>query len=83
MPVIPNASYLIQKLEGTAATGTVMPPSGGILQADIDVVRQWITAGAIDDTAVVQAPIRVSSLTPTANANLTAPPAQVVAGILT
>ena len=71
---------MIQKLEGTAATGGVMPPSGSILQADIDVVRQWITAGAIDDTVVVLNPIQVTSLTPSPNANLTAPPTQIVAG---
>lgn len=76
----PDQSYLIQKLEGTAATGTVMPPSGGIEQADIDVVRQWISAGAIDDTAVAQDPIRVTSLNPTPNSTLMAQPAQIVAG---
>ena len=76
----PNASYLIQKLEGTAATGNVMPPSGGIPQADIDVVRQWISAGAVDDTVVVLDPIQVTSLTPAPNANLTAQPAQIIAG---
>lgn len=76
----PNGSYLIQKLEGTAATGTVMPPSGGIAQADIDVVRQWISAGAVDDTAVAQSPIQVTSLTPAPNANLDGQPLQIVAG---
>ncbi len=76
----PDSSYLVQKLEGTAATGTVMPPSGGIAQADIDVVRQWISAGAIDDTAVAQSPIQVTSLTPAPNANLDAQPLQIVAG---
>ena len=76
----PDSSYLIQKLEGTAATGTVMPPSGGIAQADIDVVRQWIGAGAVDDTAVVQSPIQVTSLTPAPNASLDTQPPQIVAG---
>lgn len=76
----PNASYLIQKLEGSAATGSVMPPSGGIPQPDIDMIRQWISAGAVDDTAVVQDPIQVTSLTPSPNADLTAAPTQIVAG---
>jgi len=74
----PDISYLIQRLEATS--GTVMPPSGMIPQADIDMVRQWITAGAIDDTVVVLDPIQVSSLTPAPNANLTTLPTQVVAG---
>ena len=76
----PDASYLVQKLEGTAASGGVMPPSGAIPQADIDVVRQWISAGAIDDTVVVLDPIQVSSLTPAPGADLTAVPPQIIAG---
>jgi hypothetical protein len=79
-PGNPDASYLIDKLEGTAATGNVMPPSGGIAQVDIDMVRQWITDGAIDDTVVVMEPIVVTSLTPAPNASLTAAPMQIVAG---
>jgi hypothetical protein len=75
-----NASYLINKLEATAATGNVMPPNGGIPQPDIDMVRQWITDGAIDDTVVVLAPIRVTSLSPSPNAALIAAPGQIVAG---
>ncbi len=76
----PDSSYLVQKLEGTAATGTVMPPSGGIAPADIDVVRQWISAGAVDDTVVAQGPIQVTSLMPVPDANLDAQPSQIVAG---
>ena len=42
-------SYLIQKLEGTAAVGSQMPLVGGPLaQGTIDDIRQWITAGAIE-----------------------------------
>ncbi|MBT8068646.1 MAG: Ig-like domain-containing protein [Gammaproteobacteria bacterium] len=76
----PDNSYLIQKLEGTAATGQDMPPSGAILQADIDMVRQWISAGAVDDTIVVLNPIQVTSLTPAPNADLPSQPAQIIAG---
>lgn len=46
-PSDPDASYLIQKLEGTAAVGNRMPPIGSAVDQDtIDVVRQWITDGA-------------------------------------
>ncbi len=79
-PGNPDISYLVNKLEATAAVGTVMPPSGGIAQVDIDMVRQWITDGAIDDTVVVADPITVTSLTPAPNASLTTAPTQVVAG---
>lgn len=42
-----NNSYLVQKLEGTAASGARMPRGGAALdQATIDIVRQWIDAGA-------------------------------------
>jgi len=79
-PGNPNASYLIQKLEGTAATGGQMPPSGALDQADIDVIRQWISDGAIDDTVVPPAaPIRVTSISPAPGASLTDAPTQIVA----
>jgi len=43
----PDASYLIQKLEGVAATGGRMPLGGPFLpQTDINVIRQWILDGA-------------------------------------
>ena len=79
-PGNPGLSYLITKLEGPGASGGQMPPAGAIAQADIDVVRQWIFDGAIDDTVVVQDPIRVASLSPMPGQALTAPPAQIVAG---
>ena len=41
-------SYLIQKLEGSAAVGGQMPLFGPPLdQATIDVIRQWINDGAV------------------------------------
>jgi mono/diheme cytochrome c family protein len=47
-PFDPDASYLIRKLEGSAATGGQMPLGAPALpQADIDVVRQWIAGGAL------------------------------------
>ena len=46
-PGDPDNSYLIQKLEGTAAVGNRMPLGGAALdQAVIDDIRQWITDGA-------------------------------------
>jgi hypothetical protein len=46
-PGNPNASYLIQKLEGTAAVGSRMPLNGPPLpQSTIAVIRQWIADGA-------------------------------------
>jgi len=77
----PDLSYLITKLESAGASGEQMPPAGALAQADIDVIRQWITDGATDDTVVPPAaPIRVTSLSPAPFAALTAPPTQIVAG---
>lgn len=46
-PGQPDASYLIQKLEGHAAVGARMPLGGPYLDdATIAVIRQWIAAGA-------------------------------------
>ncbi len=42
-----DASYLVQKLEGSAAVGERMPLGGPFLDAaTIDVIRQWIDQGA-------------------------------------
>jgi hypothetical protein len=47
-PGDPDNSYLIQKLEGTAAVGARMPLGGGALPAaTIAAIRQWITDGAL------------------------------------
>ena len=46
-PGEPDSSYLIHKLEGTASTGSQMPPNNAPLaQAIIDNIRQWIAQGA-------------------------------------
>jgi len=67
-PGNPNASYLIQKLEGTAATGGQMPLGAPALaQADIDIIRQWITNGALRTPAPAIDPVRVTSLDPLPN----------------
>ena len=76
----PNNSYLIQKLEGSASVGGQMPLNAPpVEQASIDVIRQWITDGAIDDRVPSSAPIKVTSLTPIPDTALTAAPANIVA----
>jgi hypothetical protein len=73
-------SYLVQKLEGTASVGAQMPLNAPpIEQASIDVIRQWITDGAIDDRIPSADPIRVTSVSPVPGAALTAVPTSIVA----
>jgi hypothetical protein len=79
-PGDPNNSYLIQKLEGTAAVGARMPlnlPS--LPQDDIDVVRQWIAAGALGSSST-SGPIRLTSLSPTPSSTVAAMPTSITAG---
>jgi hypothetical protein len=43
----PDASYLVQKIEGHAAEGVRMPASGPPLSREnIELIRQWIADGA-------------------------------------
>lgn len=79
-PGDPDNSYVIQKLEGTAAIGGRMPLGRPPLdQSVIDIIRQWISAGAIDDRTATTNPIRVTSLSPPPNSNLTSAPASIIA----
>lgn len=51
-PGNPDASYLLQKLQGIAAVGARMPLNNPPLpQATIDVIRQWISDGAQSSAA--------------------------------
>jgi hypothetical protein len=70
-PGNPDNSYLIQKLEGTAAVGARMPLGGSPLPPEtIAVVRQWILEGAIGpEQAGGQAP-SLSSAWPVEGAHL-------------
>lgn len=80
-PGNPDNSYLVQKLEGTAAVGALMPLGGPALpQADIDVVRQWIASGALpaQDTQPGTPPV-VVSIEPASGANLTEAPTEITA----
>lgn len=47
-PGNPDQSYLVQKIQGNAAVGARMPANGPpfLSQAQIDLVRAWISAGA-------------------------------------
>ena len=79
-PGDPDNSYLVQKLEGTAAVGGQMPLNGQALaQSTINLVRQWISDGAVDDRAPSSDPIRVASLAPAPDAVLAASPTEIVA----
>jgi hypothetical protein len=79
-PGDPDNSYLIQKLEGTASVGAQMPEGGPPLpQASIDVIRQWIIDGAIDDRAPSSEAIRVTSLSPAPDSDLETAPSEIIA----
>lgn len=79
-PGNPDNSYLVQKLEGTASSGEQMPLNAPPLpQATIDVIRQWISDGAIDDRLSAGGPIRVTSLTPVPDSVTDPGPTQIIA----
>jgi hypothetical protein len=80
-PGNPGASYLIQKLEGTAAVGARMPLNGTpLVQSDIDIIRQWITDGAQGPPAPPASnPVRVTSLSPVPESSATALPTSITA----
>ena len=64
-PGDPDASYLIQKLEGRAAVGDRMPLGGPALPAEtIDVIRQWIADGAQPPSAEGMSATGSTKLTP-------------------
>lgn len=72
-PGNPDASYLIQKLEGTAAVGSRMPLNAPPLPAStIAVIRQWITDGAQSGSAAgvsTKTPFAIAQLTPVSPLN--------------
>jgi hypothetical protein len=47
-PGDPDTSYIVQKIQGTAAVGVRMPANGPpyLPQDRIDLIRRWITSGA-------------------------------------
>jgi mono/diheme cytochrome c family protein len=77
-PNDPNNSYLVQKIQGNAASGERMPAGMPALpQATIDTIRQWVTNGAINDTQTTSAAIRVSSVSPLPSSNVTTLPGSI------
>jgi methionine-rich copper-binding protein CopC len=52
-PGNPDASYLVQKIQGNAAVGVRMPANGPpyLTQTQIDLVRGWVAAGAPQSAA--------------------------------
>jgi hypothetical protein len=44
-----EVSLLGQKLLGAQTQGNVMPPSGKMDAADIQMILDWIAAGALDN----------------------------------
>lgn len=80
-PGDPDASYLIQKIEGRAAVGGRMPLGQSALpQATIDVIKQWITDGAQRPaaTATAEKPATLLAVSPAADAMLDRAPNEVV-----
>jgi hypothetical protein len=62
-----DASYIVQKLQGNNAVGARMPLGGPYLsQAQIDLVRGWIAAGALPPPAAVSSRLVVASTIPAA-----------------
>jgi hypothetical protein len=80
-PGNPNASYLIHKLEGGPNIFGERMPAGlpALPQADIDVIRQWITDGA-QPSSSASGPIRVTSLSPAPGSTVLALPASITVG---
>jgi hypothetical protein len=78
-PGSPDNSYLIQKMEGTAAAGGRMPLNGPpfLDQATIDVIRLWITNGAQPPTSGTQPP-QVVSIEPADGATLDQLPSEII-----
>ena len=66
-PGNPDASYIVQKLEGNQAVGARMPFGGPYLsQTQIDLVRTWIAAGAPPPPPAASNKLIVASTIPAA-----------------
>lgn len=81
-PGDPGRSYLVQKIEGRAAVGDAMPPGGPPLGASqIDLIRQWIAAGAQPPPAAQESasPARLTSSAPAPGELVADPAAPMVA----
>ncbi len=81
-PGDPDNSYLIQKLEGTAASGGQMPLGGPPLSADnIELIRRWIIDGALPPGQQTpgESPPTVLSVSPQADSVLASAPQDISA----
>ncbi len=62
-PFNPDDSYLVQKIEGTAAVGGQMPLGGPPLpDADIMLIRQWVLEGAMNTPTAIEGQAKVGSV---------------------
>jgi methionine-rich copper-binding protein CopC len=79
-PGDPTHSYIIQKLQGTAAVGAQMPFGEAPLPAStIAVIAQWISDGALPAaSAAVAHDFQISSVVPGDGERLGDPPPQIV-----
>jgi hypothetical protein len=81
-PGDPDNSYLIQKLEGTAAVGERMPRGGPYLSTEtIAFIRQWITNGAPPSAtaaALRAAPFAITAVVPDDSEPVSASPPQIM-----
>jgi mono/diheme cytochrome c family protein len=48
IPGDPENSFLVQKLLGTQTTGAIMPPGGKLPDSEIQLIIDWIQAGALE-----------------------------------
>lgn len=76
----PDASYLVLKLEGAQGiVGQQMPFGGPYLpQSSIDVIRQWISNGALPATPSANAQFALRATSPPDGALLASTPRQIV-----
>ena len=80
-PGDPDASYLIQKIEGRAAVGGCMPLGQPALpQATIDVIRQWVADGAQRPVVTSSAakPATLLAVSPLPDEIVTGGPAEIL-----
>lgn len=80
-PGSPDASYLVQKLEGTASEGGRMPLGGPPIPAStIAFIRQWILDGALPDAPAGSGAPVVVSLDPAPGSVLGEVPTEIAVG---
>jgi len=73
-PGLPDTSYLVQKVQGTATVGGRMPLGGPALeQSSIDLIRSWIAGGAQSPPAGDSSAFMVQASVPAATELASAP----------